>query len=263
MPVITDILEKKRALDAARPFAAGAVRSIADWYERELTVAALLVEKAGLTRDDVLAVLARRKPLRTLPMSAQKLALNHLQALELMSRLAYEQIGHTTERTICAFHGVLFDGLDDAPGQYRDGAPDDADADDAPDPAKLRVSMSALSSWLRRSDGGLEAALEAHIRLMRIRPFHQGNAAVALLTTNLTLNRVGFPPIVVNEETLEEYEQAIKRAKTADDRTGFRQLAASLLDRSLDLCLAGAGRRSATAKLRAAPGPFDDDDYLA
>lgn len=237
-----DVAEKKRALDAARPFPVGAVRNIADWYERELTVSAMLVERVGLTRDDVLAVLARRRPLRNLPATAQKLALNHLQALELMSRLSYGQIGYTTERTICAFHSVLYDGIDDTHGQYREGAPDDDESGAADDPAKLRVSMSALSNRLRRSEGGLEAAIEAHVRIMRIRPFNQGNAAVALLTANLTLNRAGWPPIVVDEATLDDYEQAVLRAKATDDRTPFRELALDLLDRSLDLCLAGAGR---------------------
>ncbi|HRQ81401.1 MAG TPA: cell filamentation protein Fic, partial [Azospirillaceae bacterium] len=79
MPV-ADIAEKKRALDAARPVPAVAVRTLADWFEQELTVAAVAVERAGLSRDDVLGVLARGKPSRTLPQGAQKLALNHKQA---------------------------------------------------------------------------------------------------------------------------------------------------------------------------------------
>lgn len=236
MPAV-DIAEKKRALDAARPVPAVAVRSLADWFEQELTVAAVLVERAGLSRDDVLTTLARGKPLRTLPQGAQRLALNHMQALELQARLAYPQTGFTSERTVCAFHNVLYQGIDDAPGKYRDGAPDDDEG--APDSAKLRVSMSALSSWLRRCDGGVDSAWEAHLRLMRIRPFNQGNAAVALLVTNTMLNRAGFPPIVIGEDALDEYEQAILRAKVADDRMAFRHLAVELLDRSLDLCLAG------------------------
>lgn len=240
-----DIAEKKRALDAARPVPAVAVRSLADWFEQELTVAALQVERAGLSRDDVLAVLSRGKPLRTLPQGAQKLALNHAQALELQARLSYPQNGFTSERTVCAFHSVLFLGVDDAPGKYRDGPPDDDEG--APDPAKLRVSMSALSSWLRRCDGGVDSAWEAHLRIMRIRPFNQGNAAVALLVTNTMLNRAGFPPIVVSEDALEEYEQAILRAKMADDRMAFRHLAVELLDRSLDMCLAGASHAGAAA----------------
>lgn len=240
-----DIAEKKRALDAARPVPAGAVRNLADWFEQELTVAAVAVERAGLSRDDVLGLLARGKPSRALPQGAQKLALNHLQALELQARLSYPQNGFTSERTVCAFHNVLYQGVDEAPGKYRDGPPDDDD--DAPDPAKLRVSMSALSGWLRRCDGGIDSAWEAHLRIMRIRPFNQGNAAVALLVTNTMLNRAGFPPIIIGQDTVEEYEQAILRAKIADDRMAFRHLAVDLLDRSLDLCLAGTPHAGGTA----------------
>lgn len=237
MPLPPDIIEKKRALDAARPLPAVVVRSLAEWFEQELTVAALQVERAGLSRDDVLTVLSRGKPLRSLPALAQRLALNHGQALELMARLSYPQTGVTSERTICAFHNVLYQGVEDAPGRYRDGAPDDDDG--APDPAKLRVSMSALNGWLRRAENSPETAIEAHLRLMRIRPFHQGNAAVALLVTNLMLNRAGYPPLVLRDDVVADYEQAILRAKTVDDRQAFRQLALNLLDQSLDVCLVG------------------------
>ncbi|MBV5336112.1 Fic family protein [bacterium] len=252
MPLPPEIIEKKRALDAARPLPGGVVRGLADWFEQELTVAAVLVEKVGLTRDDVLAVLARGRPLRSLPATAQKLVPNHLKALELMARLSYPQSGATSERTVAAFHGVLYRDVDEAAGEYRDGIPDDA-ADGAPDPAKLRVSMSALSGWLRRTDGGPESAIEAHLRLMMIRPFTQGNAAVALLVGNLMLNRAGYPPIVVDGDAMEEYDRTILRAKTVDDRTAFRQLAFELLGRSLDVCLIGAVRGRGDSLDAAAP----------
>lgn len=242
MSIANDVAEKKRALDAARPAPVGSVRLLADWFERELTVGAMLVERVGLSRDDVLAVLQRGRPLRSLPATAQKLTLNHLQALELQARLSYPQAGATSERTVCAFHNVLYQGVDEAPGKYREGAPDDDEQGGAPDPAKVRVSMSAFSGRLRRGDGGLDNALDAHLQLMRIRPFNQGNAAVALLVTNTMLNRAGYPPIVIGEETVNEYEQAILRAKTIDDRTSFKALALDLLDRSLDLCLVGVSR---------------------
>lgn len=239
MTLPPELIEKKRALDAARPLPAAAVKGLAEWFEQELTVAALTVEKAGLSRDDVLSVLRRGKLVRGLPPAPQRLALNHLQALELMARLSYPQAGGTSERTVLAFHGVLYQNIDDAAGRYREGIPDD-DPDGAPDPAKLRVSMSALSGWMRRSQAGAESAIDAHLRLMGIRPFVQGNAAVALLVTNLILNRSGFPPVVVREDACAEYEQTILRAKTVDDRGPFRQLMFELLEESLDVCLVGA-----------------------
>lgn len=253
MTLPPELIEKKRALDAARPLPAMAVRTLAEWFERELTVAALTVEKAGLSRDDILSVLRRGKAVRSLPPQPQRLALNHLQALELMARLSYPQVGGTSERTVQAFHGVLYQNMDDAAGQYRDGIPDD-DPDGAPDPAKLRVSMSALSGWLRRAPAGAESAFDAHARLMGIRPFTQGNAAVALLLTNVILNRSGFPPVVVREDVVREYEQTILRAKTVDDRAPFRQLMFELLDESLDVCLVGAAHGH---------GMADDDDPLS
>ena len=57
--------------------------------------------------------------------------------------------------------------------------------------------MSALSTWMRKSDAGPDAAFEAHHKLSAIRPFHTGNRATALLLCNLILNRAGYPPVVV------------------------------------------------------------------
>ncbi|CAO3378160.1 Fic family protein [Azospirillum argentinense] len=241
MALLDDILEKKRVLDDARPMPLTVVRDLADRFERGLTTACLLVEGVELSPDDIRMVLDRGAVLRSRPADPQRLVLNHRSALELMARLSFQGGGVVTERTIAAFHGVLYQGIDTNAGRYRDGALKD-DAGASPDPAKVRVSMSALSGWLRRTEAGPEAAFEAHHRLMSVRPFFQGNAATALLLCNLILNRAGFPPVVVTDEDREMYGAMVERAWSLGDKTPFRDLMMRLLDRSLNLCLRSAAR---------------------
>ncbi len=245
MALLDDINEKKRVLDNARPLPASVVRDLADWFELELTVACTAVEGTGLTRTEVQTVLDRGVVLRNRPVAAQRLAQNHRDALELMARLSFQPGGVVTERTIAAFHGVLYQGIDDAAGRYREGALKDGAAGVSPDPAKLRVSMSALSGWLRRTDAGPDTAFEAHHRLMSVRPFYEGNAATALLLCNLILNRAGFPPVVVRAEDLDLYRDVVERAWSLGDKTPFRDLMQRLLDQSLDVCLVGAAKKVA------------------
>ncbi|MGQ9365226.1 Fic family protein [Azospirillum sp. ST 5-10] len=235
-----DISEKKRALDAARPLAPDVVHTLADWFELELTVAAHLVERGRLTRAEIARVLEKGPVLRNRPPDDQRLVANHVDALRIVARLSYEPHGVVTERTVAALHAVLFQGVDAAAGAYRDGALGEGAASATPDPAKVRVSMSALSGWLRRTDPGPESAFEAHVRMMAVRPFYQGNAAVALLLTNLLLNRAGYPPVVVRAESLEAYRDTLERARTLGDKGPFREAMFGLLDESLDVCLVAA-----------------------
>ncbi|WP_051340688.1 Fic family protein [Azospirillum halopraeferens] len=253
MALPDDINDKKRALDAARPLPGEVVHALADWFERELTMAAARVERVGLTPAEIERVIEKGAVLRSRPIDDQRLVVNHVDALRVVARLSYQPRGVITERSILALHGVLFQGIDARAGTYRDGPPDDAEAvrpdaaaepvpDPAPDPAKLRVSMSALSGWLRRTEPGPESAVEAHLRVMSVRPFARGNTAVALLLTNLLLNRAGYPPVVLDAGSRDAYRDALARARATGDKAAFRETMLGLLDRSLDVCLVAAAR---------------------
>ncbi|MGF7178244.1 Fic family protein [Azospirillum doebereinerae] len=242
MPLLDEIADKKHALDGARPLPQDTVHDLADWFEMELTVAAVGVEGVPLKRADVKAVLERGTVLRHRAADEQRFVLNHRGALELMARLSYEPNGVVGERTVAAFHSVLRQGIDEEAGKYRDGPPKDDATGSAPDPAKLRVSMSALSGWLRRAEPAPDTAFEAHHRLMAIRPFHAGNAATALLLCNLMLNRAGYPPVVVRGEDRALYADLVERAWAVGDKTPFRDLMMRFLDQSLDVCLVAAAK---------------------
>lgn len=245
MGLLDDITRKKRALDAARPFPTAAVLELANWFELELTAACLALEGASLEPEEIPEVLDKGVVLRNRPQKDQLLAANHLQALQLMARLCEQATAAVTERTVLAFHKVLYAGIDPMAGRYRDGVPDDAADGSVPDPAKARVSMSALSGWLRRVEMGHETAVEAHYRLLMIRPFDQGNMAVAALLGNLILNRAGYPPVILRDEVLDSYFEAVDRARTAGDKGPFRELLLELLNESLDVCLRSASRAAA------------------
>ncbi|MBP2301392.1 Fic family protein [Azospirillum picis] len=243
MTLLDEIAEKKRALDAARPLPQAAVHAIADRFELDLTVAAVALEDLPVKPVDVKAILERGTILRHRPAAEQRFVLNHRGALELMARLSFDPSGAVTERTIAAFHSVLCHGIDEAAGKYRDGPLADDAAEAAPDPAKLRVAMSALSTWMRKADAVPETAFEAHHRLSAMRPFSTGNRATALLLCNLILNRAGYPPVVVRLEDRDQYLDLVQRAWSVGDKTPFRDLMLRLLARSLESCLQVAARK--------------------
>lgn len=241
MALADDIAEKKRALDGVRPMPLNIVARIADWFELETTVACAVVEGDRLTRREVMLLFVKGEPvLRNRPIDDQRMILNHRRALELMARLSFQPGGAVTERTVQAFHSLLFNGIGRMAGRYRDGPLKDVSAGASPDPAKVRVSMSALSGWLRRAEPSPDTAFEAHHRMMAVRPFDDGNATVALLLGNLILNRAGFPPVVVRESDRDAYFDTMQRAWSVGDKTPFRDVMMGLLNQSLDVCLVGA-----------------------
>lgn len=242
MALQDEIADKKRVLDGARPLPQDTVHDLADWFEMELTVAAVGIERVPLTRADIKAILDRGTLLRHRAVEEQRFTLNHRAALELMARLSFEPAGVVNERTIAAFHGVLHQGIDDEAGKYRNAPPKDDESGNAPDPAKLRVSMPALSGWLRRAEAAPDTAFEAHHRLMALRPFNSGNRATALLLCNLLLNRAGYPPVVVRAEDRALYNDLVERAWSVGDKTPFRDLMMRFLDQSLDVCLVAAAK---------------------
>ncbi|CAO3440486.1 Fic family protein [Azospirillum endophyticum] len=253
MALLDEIAEKKRALDAARPLPQEVVHGVADRFELDLTVAAVALEEIPVKRADVKTILERGSILRHRAADEQRFVLNHRAALELMARLSFDPSGAVTERTVTAFHSVLYRGIEDEAGKYRDGPPKDDPSETAPDPAKLRVSMSALSTWMRKSDAGPETAFEAHHRLSAIRPFHAGNRTTALLLCNLILNRAGFPPVVIEADDRSLYLDLVERAWSVGDKTPFRDLMMRLLSQSLDFCLEAAGQGGKEANGDKAP----------
>lgn len=251
MALLDDIAEKKRLLDSMRPLPLHVVHDLADWFELELTAAGLRVEQAALTLPEIKTLFERGVVLRHRSPAEQRMALNHKGALELMARLSYQPAGVVTERTVAAFHTVLFQGIDEDAGKYREGPLKGDNSGTSPDPAKVRVSMSALSGWLKRTEPSPETAFEAHHRMMSVRPFFDGNAATALLLCNLVLNRAGYPPVVVPAEEADLFATLVERAWSVGDKTPFREQMMRFLDQSLDVCLAGAAK-----------GQSDPDDIM-
>ncbi|ALG74979.1 cell filamentation protein Fic [Azospirillum thiophilum] len=242
MALLDEIAEKKRALDEARPLPQEVVHGIADRFELDLTAAAAALEEVPVKRAEIKTILERGSILRHRAVDEQRFVLNHRGALELMARLSFDPpAGAVTERTVAGFHAVLYHGIEDAAGKYRNGPPKDDPAGTAPDPAKLRVSMSALSTWMRKAEAGPDTppdiAFEAHHRLSAIRPFETGNRATALLLCNLILNRAGYPPVVVGAEDRSLYLDLVERAWSVGDKTPFRDLMLRFLSQSLDFCL--------------------------
>ncbi len=77
------------------------------------------------------------------------------------------------------------------------------------------------------------AAFMAHLRLVNIHPFNDGNGRTARLLMNLLLIRSGYPPIAVRPEDRLAYVKSLQEAQAGKGNEGFEALLYGRLDQTL------------------------------
>jgi len=106
-----------------------------------------------------------------------------------------------------------------------------------PNPRKVPGLMEEFGAFLARGAGkdGVPAfAAEAHLRLVSIHPFVDGNGRTARLLMNLILLRGGYPPVPVGPADRKAYLDALETASLAGDLGPFQRLMCERLEGMLD-----------------------------
>ena len=103
-----------------------------------------------------------------------------------------------------------------------------------PNPVKIPALMQALGHWLSQAPDSPETALEAHLRLVSIHPFSDGNGRTARLLMNLILMRAGYPPLVIRPEDRPDYLEAIETFQLREDQEPYQAFMLRRLEASLD-----------------------------
>jgi Fic family protein len=93
--------------------------------------------------------------------------------------------------------------------------------------------MGDLAAWLGTAESRCETAFLAHLRLVKIHPFNDGNGRSARLLMNLILIRAGYPPVAVRPEDRLDYIRALQRAQAGQGTESFNTLLYRRLDATL------------------------------
>jgi len=106
-----------------------------------------------------------------------------------------------------------------------------------PTPAEIPALMGDFAAWLATASfGGSETpatAFTAHLRLVGIHPFNDGNGRTARLLMNLILIRGGYPPVAVRPEDRLEYIGALQQEQAGAGADHFNLLLYRRLDETL------------------------------
>lgn len=87
-----------------------------------------------------------------------------------------------------------------------------------PDPGQLPVLMSDFFNWLheqRKAD--VYAAADAHLKLVSIHPFGNGNGRVARRLMNIILMQVGYCPLVIYADLRNSYFKCTEKAQLSNN----------------------------------------------
>lgn len=229
------IQAKKAQLDALRPLSPSALAQLEAWYDVELTYTSNAIEGNTLTRQETAVVLEKGITVRGKPLKDHQEAVDHLAALQFVREIVRQDrtIGEADVREI---HRLVTSGtLKDEAGCYSTQPRRVAGSRVVfPNPAKVPSTMAALGQWLENTPIDCQTALAAHLRLVSIHPFSDGNGRTARLLMNLLLMKVSYPPLVIRPEDRIEYLESIESHQLGQGTEGYQAFMLGRLEAALD-----------------------------
>jgi Fic family protein len=231
------IAAKKTRLDALRPFPAEAIEKLEHYYDVELTYTSNAIEGNTLSAVETTLVVEKGITVGGKPLRDHLEALDHYDAIRYVRQLAREPapLGEIDIRNLHRL--VMQRSRPEIAGRYAD-APrfvrTETGRHEFPPPFEIPVLMRDFGEWLRATRNDAETAFQAHLRLVNIHPFNDGNGRTARLLMNLILIRGGFPPIAVGPEDRLEYIRALGQAQGGGGSQSFEALLYRRLNATLE-----------------------------
>lgn len=237
--LLKDLDSKKRRLDERRPLPPALVKNLDDWFKVELTYTSNAIEGSTLSRAETALVVKKGLTVNGKTLTEHLEAINHAEALGFIRRLVGKKRKDITERDILSIHDLILKKIDDNnAGRYRSIAVRIAGVPvTLPNPVKVPELMVNLTKWLRskNKDHPVKIGAEAHLKLVTIHPFVDGNGSTARLLLNLLLLQEGYPPALIRKEDRRSYLESIGEAQLEGQSQDYYELIYKAVGRSLDI----------------------------
>lgn len=235
--VLVSIAAKKKRLDELRPMAAQALVQLEHYYDLELTYTSNAIEGNTLSAVETTLVVEQGITIGGKPLKDHLEALDHYDAIHYMRELARQQTP-LTESDVRNLHQlVMRRSAPEMAGRYADlprYVRTETGRHSFPAPVEIPALMGDLARWLSDAPNTPESAFAAHLRLVEIHPFNDGNGRTARLLMNLILIRAGYPPVAVRPEDRLEYIRSLQQAQAGEGARRFDALLYRRLEATLD-----------------------------
>lgn len=246
---------KKQRLDGFRPLPSALVNNLEEWFKVELTYTSNAIEGNTLTRKETALVVEEGITVRGKTLKEHLEAINHAEAMDFIKELVGKKREDIQQRDVLDIHALILKKIDDInAGRYRNVAVRIRGANVIlPNPLKVPELMDGFFTWLhtKNADHPAKIAADAHIKLVSIHPFADGNGRTARLLMNLLLMQKGYPPALVRKEDRDFYIDSIENAQLNGDFDDYYKVIYKATDRSLDIYLdAVEGKTPQTAAVQ-------------
>ena len=236
-PLLDAIADKKDRLDRLRPFSPEALHNLEHYCDVEITWTSNALEGNTLGPVETTLVIEQGVTIGGKPLRDHLEALDHYDAIRYVRELARER-APVTEGDVRNLHRLVVQrSRPDIAGRYADLARflrTETGRHEFPSPAEIPALMGDFAEWLGATPASPEAAFTAHLRLVAIHPFNDGNGRTARLLMNLILIRGGYPPIAIRPEDRAAYVRASRQAQAEQGSESFDGLLCERLDATLE-----------------------------
>jgi Fic family protein len=234
-----EIAVLKARLDALRPLKPGALEAVRKHFDVELTYTSNAIEGNTLTLRETAEVIEHGLTIGGKPLRDHLEAADHYAAIQWVREIASGQ-GPVGETLICELHRrIVLRSNPSIAGVYSQHPRRIAgSAAIFPAPAKIPDLMKSFGAWLQEQPPDPDAAIQAHLRLVNIHPFGDGNGRTARLLMNLIFLRAGYPPVAIRPEDRIAYLDALESNSLSNDHHAFDLLMLDRLKTTLTAYLA-------------------------
>lgn len=212
-----------------------AVKVLEDWLLTELAYTSNAIEGNTLTRKETALAITEQLTSTSKPIKDYVEAQNHAAAFKYVLQLSKNR-HYVTEDDILSIHKAILKGLDDTnAGRYRNVQVRISGSNVVlPNSFKVYQLMKEFAYYLQTEKASIEKAIIAHLQLVSIHPFIDGNGRTARLLMNLLLLKDGKPPLVIRPRDRKRYLQVIEKAQLTEERTDYMSFMYKALERSFD-----------------------------
>ena len=236
------LLNKKNILYNHRPLSETIVKKLRAQMEIEYTYNSNAIEGNTLTLRETQLVIREGCTVNGKSLNDHLEAKNHPEAIEYIETIAKRKSAEKaiTEAEILKIHDIIFSGIQENAGNYRNTQVFIEGSDHEPPPAiEVPELMKELVEWLNKNPQELnpiELASVFHHKLVSIHPFDDGNGRVSRLIANLILISNGYTLTVVKNVDRKKYYNALHRADHGELKP-FVNFFARCAEQSLDVYL--------------------------
>ena len=231
---------KRQRLSVHQPFSVDLTTNLREWFKIELTYTSNAIEGNTLSRAETALVVEKGLTVEGKTLQEHIEAINHAEAYDWVMQKITMNKQDVTESMILDLHQLILQKINvTIAGRYRTVPVRIAGSTVVmPNAMKVPELMSEFISWLHQNDGHpLTLAVDAHLKLVSIHPFVDGNGRTARLLMNLLLMQTGYPPAIIRKEDRKQYITSIEKAQLGGSPADYYALIYEALDRSLDIYL--------------------------